>query len=166
MNDHTKLDKKVNAQANVIWDMASNVWKFAEPGLQRRAAIALKAHMEKGKTAGTIKVFGCPAEELLAGKNYMASTGAFKGLDACLDHHPDPVNAALNFHTTAAMDLSLEWEGTTAHSGQAPWDGRSSGTGAGAGRRVPRHLQGVPAASEGRELHRRPGAADAPVCAR
>jgi aminobenzoyl-glutamate utilization protein B len=90
------------------------------------AAIALKAHMEKERIAGTIKVFGCPAEELLAGKNYMAQAGAFEGLDACLHHHPGPINAALNFHTTAAMDLTIEWDGTTAHSGQAPWDGRSS----------------------------------------
>jgi aminobenzoyl-glutamate utilization protein B len=90
------------------------------------AAIALKAHMEKERIAGTIKVFGCPAEELLAGKNYMAQAGAFEGLDACLHHHPGPLNAALNFHTTAAMDLTIEWKGTTAHSGQAPWDGRSS----------------------------------------
>lgn len=90
------------------------------------AAIALKAHMEKEKIPGTIKVFGCPAEELLTGKNYMAQAGAFDGLDACLHHHPGPINAALNFHTTAAMDLTIEWEGTTAHSGQAPWDGRSS----------------------------------------
>jgi aminobenzoyl-glutamate utilization protein B len=90
------------------------------------AAIALKAHMEKDGITGTIKVFGCPAEELLAGKNYMAQAGAFEGLDACLHHHPGPLNAALNFHTTAAMDLTIEWEGTTSHSGQAPWDGRSS----------------------------------------
>lgn len=55
------------------------------------AAIALKAHMEKEKIPGTIKVFGCPAEELLAGKNYMAQAGAFEGLDACLHHHPGPL---------------------------------------------------------------------------
>jgi aminobenzoyl-glutamate utilization protein B len=38
------------------------------------AAISLKAHMEKEGIAGTIKVFGCPAEELLTGKNYMAKS--------------------------------------------------------------------------------------------
>ena len=46
------------------------------------AAIALKAHMENEGITGTIKVFGCPAEELLAGKNYMAQAGAFEGLNA------------------------------------------------------------------------------------
>jgi len=90
------------------------------------AAIALKNHMEKEGIPGTIKVFGCPAEELLAGKNYMAQAGAFDGLDACLHHHPGPINAAANFHSTAATDLWIEWEGTAAHAAQAPWDGRSS----------------------------------------
>jgi len=90
------------------------------------AAVALKQFMEQEQVPGTIKVFGCPAEELLAGKNYMAQAGAFDGLDACLHHHPAPITAALNFHTTAAMDLTIEWAGTTAHSAQSPWDGRSS----------------------------------------
>ena len=34
------------------------------------AAIALKNHMEKAQISGTIKVFGCPAEEMLNGKIY------------------------------------------------------------------------------------------------
>ena len=45
------------------------------------AAIALKNHMEKNKFAGTLRVVGCPAEEMLNGKNYMAAAGAFDGLD-------------------------------------------------------------------------------------
>jgi len=90
------------------------------------AAIALRNHMEKEGIPGTIKVFGCPAEELLAGKNYMAQAGAFDGLDACLHHHPGPINAAANFHSTAATDLWIEWQGTSAHAAQSPWDGRSS----------------------------------------
>jgi aminobenzoyl-glutamate utilization protein B len=36
------------------------------------AALALKARMESENIAGTLKVFGCPAEEVMAGKNYMA----------------------------------------------------------------------------------------------
>jgi aminobenzoyl-glutamate utilization protein B len=43
------------------------------------AAIALKNHMEKENITGTLKVFGCPAEEKLNGKNYMAAAGAFDG---------------------------------------------------------------------------------------
>lgn len=90
------------------------------------AAIALKNHMGKEKIAGTIKVVGCPAEECLNGKNYMSAAGAFKDLDVCLHNHPMSENAVWNFHSTAAMDLWVEWHGTTSHAGQAPWDGRSA----------------------------------------
>jgi aminobenzoyl-glutamate utilization protein B len=90
------------------------------------AAIALKNHMEKEKIAGTLKVFGCPAEELLNGKNYMAAAGAFDGLDVCLHNHPMMENAVWNFHSSAAMDLWVEWHGTTAHAAQTPWEGRSA----------------------------------------
>lgn len=90
------------------------------------AAIALKKHMEKEGIQGTIKVYGCPAEESLNGKNYMAATGVFDELDVCLHNHPAMVNAAVNFHSTASIDLIVEWHGVTAHAGAAPWDGRSA----------------------------------------
>jgi aminobenzoyl-glutamate utilization protein B len=90
------------------------------------AAIALKNYMEKEKIAGTLKVFGCPAEEMLNGKNYMAAAGAFDGLDVCMHNHPMMENTVWNFHSTAAIDLWIEWRGTTAHAGQSPWEGRSA----------------------------------------
>ena len=31
-----------------------------------------------------------------------------------------------NFHSTASMDLWIEWHGRTAHAGAAPWEGRSA----------------------------------------
>ncbi len=47
------------------------------------AAVALKRYLQKNNINATIKVFGCPAEEVLTGKNYMARAGAFDALDAC-----------------------------------------------------------------------------------
>jgi aminobenzoyl-glutamate utilization protein B len=90
------------------------------------AAIALKNHMENEKVAGTIRVVGCPAEEYLTGKNYMAQAGAFDGLDVCLHNHPGPVNTVWNFHSTASTDLLIEWHGISAHAGATPWEGRSA----------------------------------------
>jgi aminobenzoyl-glutamate utilization protein B len=90
------------------------------------AALALRSHMEKEKLPGTLKVFGCPAEEKCTGKNYMAQAGAFKGLDACLHNHPAPLNTVWNFHSTALVDLIVEWNGTTAHAAATPWMGRSA----------------------------------------
>ena len=31
-----------------------------------------------------------------------------------------------NFHSTASIDLWVEWQGTTAHAGAMPWEGRSA----------------------------------------
>jgi len=90
------------------------------------AAIALKNHMMKENIPGTIKVYGCPAEEALNGKNYMAATGLFNELDVCLHNHPAMVNTAINFHSAASIDLIFEWHGVTAHAGAAPWEGRSA----------------------------------------
>jgi aminobenzoyl-glutamate utilization protein B len=90
------------------------------------AAIALKRRMEKENVAGTLKVFGCPAEELLAGKSYMANKGLFDSLDACLHWHPYNLTMPFNFSTTACADIQFEWRGKSAHSGAQPWDGRSA----------------------------------------
>jgi aminobenzoyl-glutamate utilization protein B len=90
------------------------------------AAIALKKRMEKNNLSGTLEVFGCPAEELLTGKNYMAKAGAFDNLDACLHWHPLWMNNTWNLGTTACADISFDWKGQTAHSGATPWDGRSA----------------------------------------
>jgi hypothetical protein len=32
MSDYTKIEREVDAQADVIWDVASRVWEFAELG--------------------------------------------------------------------------------------------------------------------------------------
>jgi aminobenzoyl-glutamate utilization protein B len=52
------------------------------------AAVALKQVMERHRLAGTIKVLGTPAEEVCAGKPFMARAGFFNGYDAIIDWHP------------------------------------------------------------------------------
>lgn len=90
------------------------------------AGVALKRYMEKHSLIGTIKIFGCPAEELLTGKNYMAKAGAFDDLDACLHFHPFPNTTVINVRTTAYQSMYVEFKGTSSHSGVAPWLGRSA----------------------------------------
>src|SRR5262249_10285857 len=41
------------------------------------AALALKTVMETEQIAGTIRYYGCPAEETLVGKTFMARAGIF-----------------------------------------------------------------------------------------
>ena len=90
------------------------------------AAIALKNHLEKNAINATIKVFGCPAEEVITGKNFMAMAGAFNDLDACLHWHPANLTTTFNAQTPAIANIRVEFFGKSSHSGMAPWLGRSA----------------------------------------
>ena len=51
------------------------------------AAIAVKEAMAAHGLKGTIKVFGSPAEEIVASRPYMIRAGLFEGVDAVIDNH-------------------------------------------------------------------------------
>lgn len=90
------------------------------------AAVASARQLLASGRAGTVKLFGCPAEETLVGKVYMARDGAFDGLDACLAWHPGG-NTNVNNGSGAAMDsLTYEFFGRTAHAAGDPHNGRSA----------------------------------------
>jgi aminobenzoyl-glutamate utilization protein B len=90
------------------------------------AAIAAKRVMEAGGIAGTLRVFGCAAEETEGAKVYMARDGLFNDLDACLHWHPAPIAAVMNVRLSAANLMTIEFRGQTAHAGNEPWSGRSA----------------------------------------
>lgn len=52
------------------------------------SAVALKSWLEATGKSGTVRYYGCPAEETGAGKVFMARAGAFDGLDAAITWHP------------------------------------------------------------------------------
>ena len=52
------------------------------------SGIAIKKLLEAGKIKGTIKVFGCPAEEGGSGKVYMVRDGLFNNVDIVFHWHP------------------------------------------------------------------------------
>ena len=91
------------------------------------AALGLKALLESDSSVnGTIQVYGCPAEEMLNGKNYMAMDGAFEKADVVLHNHPGCFNTVWNFHSAGSVDLNVEFFGKTSHAGAMPWGGRSA----------------------------------------
>lgn len=90
------------------------------------AGMALKKYLEKNDINATIKIYGCPAEELLTGKNFMAKAGIFDNLDACLHWHPLNKTTTFNVRTPAISSLRIEFFGKTSHSGLSPWTGRSA----------------------------------------
>jgi aminobenzoyl-glutamate utilization protein B len=94
------------------------------------AAFALKEMMLADGTPGTIRVFGCAAEETEGAKVYMARDGLFEGLDACLAWHPAPITATGLMRTAAVNMITVAFHGRTAHAGVDPWEGRSALKGA------------------------------------
>ncbi len=90
------------------------------------AAIAAARALERERRRGTVRLFGCPAEETLVGKVYMARDGAFEGLDACLAWHPGAANQAHNGSGSAMDTFSFEFFGKTAHAAGDPHNGRSA----------------------------------------
>ena len=51
-------------------------------------AVALKEWLEATGREGTVRYYGCPAEEQISGKTFMARDGAFDDLDAAFNYHP------------------------------------------------------------------------------
>lgn len=90
------------------------------------AAVAVRNWMAKTKTPGTVRLYGCPAEEGGSGKMWMAKEGVFNDLDAALHWHPIERSAVANVRTTANTRLTIVFEGTSAHAGVSPWLGRSA----------------------------------------
>jgi len=90
------------------------------------AALAIKELIAAGKLKGTIRFYGTPAEEDLAGKVYMARAGLFNDLDICLDWHPDYENKANMQSSQAVTDYTISFKGKSAHAASDPWNGRSA----------------------------------------
>lgn len=66
------------------------------------AACALKERMEKAQLSGTIRVYGCPAEEIILGKIQMNQVGVFEDLDAAITWHPFERNRVMLRHLAGA----------------------------------------------------------------
>ena len=89
------------------------------------AAAGVKAALESGAIRGTVRYFGCPAEEQL-GKPILAAAGVFNGLDAVLCWHPANINTVAAYGTNASVQLTFRFAGSPAHAAQAPHLGRSA----------------------------------------
>lgn len=90
------------------------------------AAIAAKHVMEAKEILGTLRVYGCAAEETEGAKIYMAREGLFNDLDACFHWHPGPLAGVLNVRMAANNAMKIEFHGRSAHAGLEPWKGRSA----------------------------------------
>jgi aminobenzoyl-glutamate utilization protein B len=90
------------------------------------AGVELKKLIESGKLKGTIKVYGCPAEEGGSGKVYMVRAGLFNGVDAVLHWHPGDRNGVTTGRTMANISAKFRFHGISAHAAASPEKGRSA----------------------------------------
>lgn len=90
------------------------------------AAIALAEQIKSGQIKGTIRYYGCPAEEGGAAKVFMVRSGLFEDCDAVLHWHPGSRNAAGDVLTMARIAVKFRFRGKAAHAAGAPQQGRSA----------------------------------------
>jgi aminobenzoyl-glutamate utilization protein B len=82
--------------------------------------------MQASGTAGTIRLYGTPAEEGGAGKVYMVRAGLFNDVDAVLHWHPGDRNVATPSASLANKSAKFRFTGLSAHAAAAPERGRSA----------------------------------------
>ena len=90
------------------------------------AGIAIKDLIAAGKLKGTIKVYGCPAEEGGSGKVFLVRAGLFNDLDAVIHWHPDDVNGVTTTSALANKSAKFKFYGISAHAAAQPEQGRSA----------------------------------------
>ncbi|MFT3680059.1 MAG: amidohydrolase [Ferruginibacter sp.] len=90
------------------------------------SGIAIKKLIEEKKLTGTIKVFGCPAEEGGSGKVYLVREGLFKDVDVAIHWHPGNSNGVTMTSALANKSAKFRFYGVSAHASASPEKGRSA----------------------------------------
>ncbi len=90
------------------------------------AAIAVKDWLKSSGIKGTIKLFGCPAEEGGSGKVYMVRAGLFNDVNAVLHWHPGNENSAAISPWLSNKNAKFRFYGVASHAAAAPEKGRSA----------------------------------------
>jgi len=90
------------------------------------AAISIKEWLDDSKKEGTVRFYGCPAEEGGSGKVYMVREGLFDDVDVALHWHPSGSNAANASSSLSNKTGKFRFYGKSAHAASAPDQGRSA----------------------------------------
>ena len=89
-------------------------------------AIAAWRYLRSSGLTGTVRYYGCPAEEGGGGKVLMASAGLFNDCTAALTWHPTCYNSIWSCNFLATRTITFAFEGFAAHSTMQPQLGRSA----------------------------------------
>jgi aminobenzoyl-glutamate utilization protein B len=90
------------------------------------AGISIKNLMAQQKIKGTIKVYGCPAEEGGSGKVYLTRDGFFNDVDVVLHWHPGAGNGVTMTKALANISAKFRFSGVSSHASASPDRGRSA----------------------------------------
>ncbi|GED71256.1 aminobenzoyl-glutamate utilization protein B [Brevibacillus reuszeri] len=90
------------------------------------AAVAIRHYMEENGIKGTVRYYGCPAEEGGSGKAYMAREGLFNDADFAICWHPQTFNTLMSVSSLANYQVYFKFKGKAAHAAAAPHLGRSA----------------------------------------
>lgn len=90
------------------------------------ASIALAEQLRDGKLKGTIRYYGCPAEEGGSAKVFMLRAGLFDDCDAVLHWHPSSRNIVGDRSCLSRIAVKFRFHGKAAHAAGAPEQGRSA----------------------------------------
>ncbi|WP_151736878.1 M20 family metallopeptidase [Paenibacillus tengchongensis] len=90
------------------------------------AAVAVKDYLLEHGITGTVRYYGCPAEESGSGKAYMARAGLFSDVDAAFCWHPATMNVVMHMSSLANLHVHFKFAGRSAHAAAAPHLGRSA----------------------------------------
>lgn len=90
------------------------------------AAVALRNYLMATGIQGTVRFYGCPAEEGGSGKAFMARAGAFDDLDAAVSWHPGCFAAVMSRSSLANLQVYWRFTGRASHAAGAPHLGRSA----------------------------------------
>jgi len=90
------------------------------------AAIEIRKLIAEKKLSGTVRVYGCPAEEGGSGKVYMVRAGLFDDVDVVIHWHPGAENSVTLTSALANKSAKFRFHGLSAHAAMAPEKGRSA----------------------------------------
>ena len=90
------------------------------------ATIAIAEQIKAGKLSGTVRFYGCPAEEGGAAKAFMARDGLFSDCDTVLHWHPGSKNVAGDSSCLARIAVKFRFHGIASHAAGSPEKGRSA----------------------------------------
>lgn len=90
------------------------------------AAMAVKEKIAAGELKGSVRYYGCPAEENGSGKAFMVRAGLFDDVDLALTWHPGMFNGSFSFNMLSNIKVRFKFHGRASHAAADPHNGRSA----------------------------------------